>query len=280
MTETLPDANIERSAAKPARRSFFVLLVLLVAIWAVAMVFRWELRARWWAWQITRSESRENRDYYVTHLASIQDKSLGAVGLLLHDSRPEIRDAGITVLRYCESERATGRLIAMLADESPDVAGMAATTLAWRAGSRRYVGQLETLLNRKGPPQWGAAVALGRIGGPEAERALASALPNADSPADVRAQIIDSLGMLGCRNSLGLITEALQDSRPLSTPPFSQLSARHAVAALQSDLRTHGMDPAAAMAAAASPPTVAGVAARWLALLAGGAPFPASTPVR
>jgi HEAT repeat protein len=271
MDKLSPNPTIQPAAGKPARRWFVALAALLIAIWVIAMLFRWELRARWWAWHITRAESREDRDFYLTRLASIRDKSLGVVDMLLEDPRPEVREAGITVLRYCESEGAADRLLTMLGDEVPDVAGMAATALAWRAGSSRYVDRLQTTLNRKGPPQWGAAVALGRIGGPSAENALKSALgggATGDWPADVRAQIIDSLGMLGCRDSLGLIAEALKDDRLIQTLPHSQLSARRAIAALQPDLRTRGMDPADAMAAADSAPSVAAVAARWLRLLA------------
>lgn len=265
---------------RPRRRSFLVLAVLLVAIWVIGMLFRWEIRARWWAWQITRAESREDRVFYLTRLASIRDRSLGAVDMLIENPRAEIREAGIGVLRYCESERAADRLIAMLGDASPDVAGMAATALALRPDSHRYVGRLEMLFDRKGPPQWGAAVALGRIGGPHAHDLLESALSvpvTPDSVPEVRAQIIDSLGMMGRRDAIRLMHEALQDHRPIRTLPFSQLSARRAIAALQPDLRAHGMDPAQAMAAADSPPTVAGVAGRWLQLLESDNSLPDAT---
>jgi HEAT repeat protein len=244
-------------------------LLLLVGVWALAMFFRWEIRAQWWAWQATRAESRDARDYYVVRLASIRDKSLHALPMLIDDSRADVRESAITILRHCESARSADYLLDLLADEEPDVAGLAATALAWRRDARQHVPLLERILSHADDPRaWGAAVALGRIGGLEAQSALCEALGR-PGPPHVTAQVIDSLGLLGCREAVPLMMQARQDTRPISVLPHSQLSAQLAIRALQADLRSRGADPASALASASSPATVAGVAEHWIRLLSG-----------
>jgi hypothetical protein len=255
---------------RTGRRAFFVLLVILVALWAVAMVFRWELRAQWWAYQLSRSATVAEHDFYVIRLASIRDKSQHAVGRLMKDQRPEVREAAVTILRFCEQPRATDRLFALLADDTAEVAAMAAMALAWQPDANRHVPRLRETLSAAmydDGRRWGHAVALGRIGGPDAEAALCDALAGSCAP-DVKAQLIDSLGLLGCRQAVPLMIDALGDHRPVTTLPHSQLSARRAIQALQSELLSKGADPLSALAASTSEPTVAGVATRWIQLLA------------
>lgn len=265
--------------AWPRRRVPLIAIILvMVAAWSLVMIFRWELRAQWWAMQVTRVESQPERDFYITRLASIGDKSLRVLPALLNDSRPEIREAGVQILRYCEDERAGEYLIGQLRDPEPEVAMLAAGNLAWRPGASRYVSRLcESLRSRKDDPAaWGIIVALGRIDGPEAEQALIEAC-EASRPPEIRAQAIDSLGMLGCKQAVPLVLEAMTDHRPLAVLPQSQLSARRAIGALGAQLAARGANPDQARASIATEPTVAGVAAHWYRLLTGMAVDPATS---
>ena len=264
----LPQAT---APARPGGRGpLVVTLLILVIMWGSFMYFRWELRAQWWAFQVAKAESREQRDFYVTRLASIRDQSLNVIPGLLNSDKPEVREAAITILRYCESDRAGDHLVEALDDPVPDLAAAAATMLAWRRGSARHVPRLRDQLLTSGDraPAWGAAVALGRIGGPEAEGALLQALTGPLGP-DVKGQVIDSLGMLGTQAAVPLMLDALADDRLLEVLPNSQQSARRAIAALQPDLVARGADPSAALEAASAAPSVAAVAAHWVHLLAG-----------
>lgn len=268
-----PVSNTEAGSTLPRRRkrhrSLFVLLLGLVIVWSAAMVFRWELRAQWWAYQVTHATSPIERDYYVTCLASIGDKSENVLHRLTRDERPEIREAAITILRFCKQPQAADRLFELLADESPDLAALAASTLAWQPDAQQHVPRLRAALsaNPVDARAWGCAVALGRIGGEQAEAALCDVLARS-CPPDVKAQVIDSLGLLGCRQAVPLITDALSDHRPIRVLPHSQLSARKAIQALHADLVAQGTDPISALAAVTAEPTVSGVAARWISLLA------------
>lgn len=275
MTAFTPEPEVRDAQAGDARQPrrgrhrTFVLLLVLVFVWSAAMVFRWELRAQWWAYQVTHAASPIERDYYVTCLASIGDKSERVLRRLMNDDRPEIREAAITILRFCAEPQAADRLFELLADENPDLAALAASTLAWRPDAQQHVPRLQEILvaSPVDARAWGCAVALGRIGGDQAEAALCNALTRA-CPPDVKAQVIDSLGLLGCRQAVPLITDALTDHRPIRVLPHSQLSARKAIQALHADIMAQGTDPATALAAVTAEPTVSGVAARWLPLLA------------
>jgi HEAT repeat protein len=240
--------------------------LLLVLIWVLLMVFRWQLRAEWWAYQVTQAESAEGRDFYVTRLASIRDKSLTAVPMLTEHPDAGIRLAGITILRYCESPRAAELLLGMLGDTNPDVSGAAATNLAWRSRPASFIPQLRELATSTSPAAWGATVALGRIGGDEAEQTLEQILSTADNP-NVKAQAIDSLGLLGREEALPLMQKALADERHVDHLPHSQLSAMRAIGALSADLSAKGIDPASAADSASTAPTVGAIAAHWIRLL-------------
>ncbi len=265
ITESTCEAHTPSTLAK-LRQPYVVALLLLVVIWIVVMMFRWQLRAQWWAHQAIAADNAEQLDFYVTRLASIRDRSLRAVPALLDDERPEIRSAGITILRYCQSEAAAELLLKMVADDNPDVAASAATTLAWRHGSTRYVPRLEQMLNGTQNAGWGAAVALGRINSPEAEQVLLKALATEVEP-NVKAQLIDSLGIAGCEKAVPLMESALTDSRPIEITPHSQASAQRAIAALQGDLVAKGADPQQALKAVSTSRTVSAVAEYWLRLL-------------
>ena len=75
----------EETLSKPVRRkrrSTAVAIIILVLLWATAMLLRWEIRTQWWAYRLTKVETREDRLYYLTRLAAAGNRSLNAVSLL------------------------------------------------------------------------------------------------------------------------------------------------------------------------------------------------------
>ena len=258
----------EKVCGAGGRRWWFVsALALLVLLWLLAMFFRMELRAQWWAYRLTRAAGVADRQYYLVRLAAIGDESLGAVGRLLGDSRAEVRSMGITVLGYCKGPAASEFLLAALGDADPEVAATAALELALRPEAAALVPRLAAILEGGGSaPAWGACVALERMGGPAAEQVLLTALPKV-SDADVRAQIIDSLGMLGSKAALPALRGMLADRRPISRLPASQGGALRAIGALQGRLASKGVDIKALAEASRSDRTVASVATRALGMI-------------
>ena len=254
---------------RPGRRGTIVAIAALVLLWLLAMLFRMELRAQWWAYRLTRVESREARNYYLARLAAVGDKSVGALGRVLCDPRPEIREMGVTVLQYCPGTRARGMLLDMLPDENDDVAGKAALGLASRKDASALLATLGELI--RGPDvaaARAAAVALERMPDREADRIFIEALEKA-AEADLRAQIIDSLAMRRSEAAVPLLTEMLADQRPVATLPYSRRSALRALGAVQGQLLSRGIDPHSGVEALQAERTVSAIAARAIQMITG-----------
>lgn len=266
------------SAGRRSRRRLIVGVVVLALIWTVAMVFRWELRAQWWAYQLARCETPDQRAFYMTRLASIGNKSLSVLPKLIASEDPGAREAAVTILRYCRGARADDLLGSILADPDPEIAGLAATTLAMRPDAAAMVFDLRDKVALSVVPEasWATVVALGRMPGETADRALLDLASLGELEPDVKAQLIDSLGIRGCREALPFMTEAMNDARPVETTPFSLMSAQRAIAALRTDLVAKGADPASALSSLGDTRTVADVAARWVHML-GTSPEPPAT---
>jgi len=261
-----------------------IAIIILVLLWATAMLFRWEIRTHWWAWRLTEVESREDRLYYLARLAAAGDRAIFAADLLREDPRPEIRSMAVTVLEHATCPAADKILLATMSDRDMDVAMAAASVLADHMDQRVFLGILRSRLERRDPQRaCVAAAALKGIGGPEAEDALLEALATADDP-DLCAQIAESLGLLGCRRAEPLLTALLADERPVTVVPYAQRSALKALRARQGQLREEGWDPRDAMERLSRELTVAAVAAQSLQWIAGdglthSATQPASLPV-
>ncbi len=258
------------------RRGFLIAITILLLIWVVAMLFRMQIRAQWWSYRLTQVQSQDERAFYVARLASIGDRSLAALPRVLNHPCDEVREAGITILHYCPDDRARVLLLERLHDRNEDVGARAALELSRRKDSDEVMPMLRDVLLNRGDPHTGiaAAVALERIGGPDAEAILISALRQTED-ANLRAQIIDSLGILGSRSAVPAITRCLSDDRPVTCLPASQRSAQRAIAALQGDLAGKGIDVPALLEANRRAATVSSTARRSIHLIT--ATMPAET---
>lgn len=244
-------------------------IAVLVLAWLGVMFFRMELRAQWWAYQLTQVESQQDRNYYLTRLAAISDKSLGAVDRLLGDPRDEIRKMGVTVLVRCKSLRARQRLLTMLTDESGEVWAQASLGLASRPDAAELIPVMSQLLRGEDiQSARAAAFTLERMGGPQAEEILLDSLRTATDP-DLSAQLIDSLGILRCQSAVPLLKDLLGDDQPVAALPANYASVQRAVAALGEDLSTRGINPQELLEATQVEMTVASFAARSLHLITG-----------
>jgi hypothetical protein len=249
-----------------------VLIAALVLVWLVALFYRHELRSHWWAYRLQQADDPLVRAYYLPRLAAMGEHGLGALDRLLRDPRPQNREAGVAVLHYCTSEEARERLLhVLLNDPDESVAEKAALELALRKDALRSLDDLDDVLFSLAHPTRSrrAAVAIERIGGAEAKTALLEALLTHGGrlDADVCAQVIDSLAMLGSEDAVPAIRDALADDRGVTILPASQRAAQRAVMALQGDLTRKGVDPGTLLEASTAAPTVAAVAQRALTLL-------------
>jgi len=271
-TQDNSPARARRSPAEPVSRKTrtwtLIIIGLLVAAWCVAMYYRMEIRAYWWARQLSRTTAPEQRTYYLVCLASIKNKSLGAATRMTRNSDPHVRELGVAVLNSCTGPEADEVLIRLLDDADDNVADDAALTLtdARRGSGLAMLPRLRSILDKGGRPARRAVVAMQRVPGQQTETLLAEAMARTDDP-DLLAQIMDSLAMIASRAAVPRMIACLEDTRPVG-PPYSERSAIRALTGAGSQLMTKGLDPAAVLAAMPQSRTVADVALRCLQILA------------
>jgi len=240
----------------------------LVIAWALVLVFRTPIQARYWAWQLTRSDESNWQRHYFHRLASLQDACAPAAGSLLRHARPEVRRNGATLLHYARTPEARRLLLAGLSDPDAGVREAAAMGLAVNHDAEVQEALCEILADFRSPNAALAAAALGRMGGDRASAALLDAL-NREPPLEVKAEVIDGLGQIRVAEAVPLLEAALRDDRPLPAPPLSDRLAQGAFAALLTGPATA---PSAARLAGAElelPATISALAARSLRLITG-----------
>jgi hypothetical protein len=262
------DTTAAEAPSRTRRRWTFLWLILLLSIWGLIMLFRMEIRAQIWAYRLTQAQSREERRYFLACLTSIGNKSLGAAKRLIRSRRPEVRMMGITVLESCKGPEAEHLLIDLFRDRDDDVADDAALALAGRPGAIGYLPMLREMLDRHDQASRHAAVALLRMPGLEPEAILVKALSGTDDP-DLRAQIIDTLGMRANRQAAPAIVAMIEDTRPVQHLPYSQRSAMLALSQASGQFQAKGIDSQAIVKAMQRSTTVSEVALRSLAIIAG-----------
>lgn len=249
-------------ARRTARKSItWIVIGGLIVGWTIVLYYRTEIRAHWWAHQYTRMDTADERAFYLIRLASLQDRAIPALGRLARDPREEVRAAAVRVLHHCPSVDGQRALLDFLDDASDLVAEQAAMELALRADKSSALPTLKSWVLDEASPDRArrSAVALERIGGPDAEIVLLEALPVSREP-NLVAQVIDSLAMLGSEKALPLIESHLTDGRRVEVLPASQRGLRRAVAAMSADLAAKGIDPRAMLSDLEETATVASIA--------------------
>ncbi len=253
----------------PNRRTWIAIAVL-VALWAVAMFFRWEIRTWWWGRRLASAETPQARGYYFACLASVGDRSLGAAERLLDHPSAEIRLQALAILHRCRSDRARPLLLRAMRDADLDVRESAALGLAAFGDEAVLPDLLRMLESSDENTVLAAVVALQRLGSPKALDALLRVAAGAagGGAASVRAQAVDSLGLIGDRQAVPVLIDCLADERPVTTQPAAERAMRRAIQAMAGDLVKQGIDPAS-VANQPVPSTVADLAARALQRITG-----------
>lgn len=250
------------------RRWVITAIVILVILWAVTMILRWEIRARWWTYQLNNTQSREEQNFYLMRLTAISDKSFYALTSLLDNPKPEIRKIGERKLVHHKGPRAGEYLKRFLSDECEDIAAGAAQELAVRNGIPAVLPILRGAMLADKPDlnRQTAAYCLEKIGGTEAEKILLETIPQIKDP-DLLAQIVDSLGIMGSQAAVPVIKEMLADQRLVKILPVSQRQVLQAIAALQDKLSTQGINQQDLLDSITTQQTVASIAQRALQLI-------------
>jgi len=252
------------------RRWTLAIITLLIALWCLAMWYRVEIRAYWWARQLAQASSPQDTHYYLLCLASTKDSAFGPARRLARNADPRVRRLGVAALDNCRGPKVEQVLLNLLSDPDDDVADAAATSLTdpRRGTAIALIPDLETTLARGGRAARHAVVALQGIPGEQTERILVDALSGTSDP-DLLAQLADSLGMIGARLAAPRLIALLDDIRPLESTQHSERSATRALAAARRQFAAKGINAESITVARAR--TVAEAALRSLTMIAGRA---------
>jgi hypothetical protein len=253
-------------------------VLLLAALWCLAMLYRMEIRAYWWAYQLTKADTPHEKRYYLLCLAGAKESAFGAVKGLARDADPRTRELGVAALSQCRGPKVEQVLIDLLSDPDEDVADAAALSLTDPARGNAFalVPRLEAILARGGQAGRHTIVALQRIPGQQNETILIGALSPVRDP-DLVAQLLDSLGMIGCRQAAPSMIAFLEDTRSLGPMLYSERAAVRALAGARDQFSAKGLDTQTITVQRAR--TVSEAALRSLHLIAGrSAPTSSTVP--
>ena len=207
------------SVSVRGRRWTIAIIALLIALWCLAMWYRVEIRAYWWARQLAGSSNPQDIHYYLLCLASTKESAFGPAKGLVRNTDPRVRRLGVAALDNCRGQDAERTLLDLLNDPDDEVADAAAISLTdpRRGTAIALIPDLQKIIARGGKAARHAIVALQRIPGEQTEMILVDVLSQAREP-DLLGQLADSLGMIGSRAAVPRLIALLDDCLLYTSP--------------------------------------------------------------
>jgi hypothetical protein len=272
-----PGPSPETPTHRGGTRWFWPAIIVMVAAFIIVVCQRGQIRSRWWAWQLTRSNDLTQQAHYLGLLIGAGDAGAGAVDSLARYPRAEVRALAVVALAKLRGERGIAGLRRLLTDEDADVAESAAVSLAFLK-DQQGLGSLVEAVERGSPTAAAAALAaLPRIASPVAMDTLCRTASD-HAVARVRAQAVESLAawlMAGGESEnlpcdpVGVLVAALED--PGKFPGVLSLERQIASAELMTNrpIAREGSASPPAVPSCCSLRTVGEVAAGYLERLTG-----------
>lgn len=247
-------------------RITLAIIIAMIAVWAVAIFYRSELRAQYWTWRLKQADPAQ-RQQWINHLVSLGEPAESAALSLTGHDDPAVRSAGVQVLTgllrqdlhrqlrdmhsVIESDgqppeelalaptpesRIVIRLRELLADPETAVQVLAIDGLSL-VRDQAALTQLAAVADCEEPVvACHATSAIGDIAADtEARRLLTGILQNAQHP-DVRAQAIVSMQYVLHPGDYGLLVEALADLREVKNRPIGESVDPALLAAIQREV--------------------------------------------
>jgi hypothetical protein len=218
------------------------IIIVMLVIWLVAMgalLFSPTVRARYWAWRLARAQTDDQCEYFAARLAWSPDAALGVGKGLLTNPSPEVRVWTVRVVQRASKPQADDLLLAAIEDHDLRVRDAAALALGRRGGAAT-IRRLIDLTRRPQDDIAAAAVfALQRNASPAAVDAILQTLRESAS-AEVCAQAIESLGLLGITRAEPLLISKLSDRHPVPILPANERSVRTALLSQRNRLELAG----------------------------------------
>jgi hypothetical protein len=186
------------------------IIIVLVALWAGAMLSRNTLRAYWWTHRLASAGSAQERLSCFHRLSALGSAAVPAVSRLLTHEDPGLRSFAVGVLQHAGSVRATELLMEACHDDDEDVARLAIQGVAL-TDDERAVTLLTAFADQSTERRaMMATAALADLGSSDASRALIELLQTTKHTG-VRVEAIESLGQLRSDEAVGPLIDLLDD---------------------------------------------------------------------
>ncbi|QOJ14967.1 MAG: HEAT repeat domain-containing protein [Planctomycetia bacterium] len=251
------------------------MIATTLALCAIALAFRNDIRGRYWAHRASQSNDLSERAYYLNLLIAAGESGAWGVGALARDSRVQNRELAALVLQTRRSPWAREILFRLLVDAEPSVRDLAILALA----TIRDPGAIDPLMAMYSSDDSEAALrartacaGLQRMGGFPALQAL-SRLVEVNASAAARGALVDALLDVGGTAAVADLLKFLDDHRECSLPSFEERMAMEVLRGAGSEqLGFFSAQPDASASQPTQVTTVAERAARALGEITGRKP--------
>lgn len=250
-----------------------VLIAMTLVVCASVVLLRQEIRGRWWALELRRSDSLEQRANYVAAIAGLGAAGSWGISALLADNEASVRASGVRTLAQIPGDWSSMRLRELLIDRDSAIQLSAAAALVRRGDAAALPTLKWIFITGSDEQAEGVCDALGRANSIDATLLLGE-LTFEPASALRRAALAETLGSVGQPDCVPPLLRLLADDRPTGAT-FQEQRVAELVATMQAD-GTSAM-PQAALSQPGSRRTVAERAAVALRKITGLDPPFAST---
>lgn len=182
----------------------------MLVCFALVVIFRVDVRARWWAYRLRKRPDAPSRLYYTRLLASVGERAVPVLDDLVSDEDAGVRSFAVALLTSLKSARSFDLLEQACRDEDRDVRKSAIFGISFRESP----GVVPFLVGLAGDgDEETAMLAVSRLEAINRPTALAALKRIAieDSRPGVRAQAIQSLATGPVAETASVLIQCLED---------------------------------------------------------------------
>jgi hypothetical protein len=218
------------AASKDARGRWraVVAVGLMVLLWLGVVLYRQEIRVRWWGYRLRHTTELADRMYYLRLLSGAGERAMPEAERLLGLDDASVRSFAVVLVNSCPGERATRLLERTCHDEDASVRQSAIVGLSMRP-SDATVRHLRALADH--PDADTAMLATNQLAAINGHGAAATLCDLARQHAHVavRAQAIDALGQVESEAAIDTLIACLEDEAVFEGLTMSRRGALEAL---------------------------------------------------
>lgn len=227
--------RIEAPTQASGRLRIGLLVLLAVVGFALVVVFRWEIRAWWWARCLARSADATERIYYAACLGGAGEAALPAVEGLLDSSDAGVRSHAVAVLNNVDGDESLALLERACDDDEATIRESAVLGISFRS-SPGIVAILRRIADHTDEDT--AMLATSRLGAIHSAETLEMLreLAVSHASAGVRAQAIQSLSAWPIADVGDVLVACLEDNTSYPSLTATERAAREILAGAAPEL--------------------------------------------